>query len=780
MSTILPVRAVGLRHPLVVMLMSMAWLMVFSKSGMSQRLELAPHLRVMVYSPNLEIYSNGYWPVVCVFENSANRAMRVEIRCPSDDSSRYYFNWRAVRRLTVEPESTARVTLWLPPPVFSKPDLEFRVEGHEASKLWLPIVGPRGSHFFSRSGSPLPLVLASSEAARLARQLRFGEYFLTEQPQVMSGLGSGGYYHYPTAPTFPVPSTKAIPPSGASPPASTAITIHPALATSPREFQLTVWEVPVTVWDTHWISYTPFLGVILTPKDWEEAPAAVREAWLRWVACGGQLLLLDLYPSKLKPIPSRPPFESLVPEFVPMDDTGQYPAPETNAPKTNYVAELPPDPAMLERRRRVVSSLPTTDSFALVLREIPKLLEGLEPRPVPCGFGDVYYVLGSYAELHVPPDVKLVSSAAQELLEKWAQGVEARHRLLTTELPSANYLLAEALQVAKGMGVPVLGFFLLLVAFSVLIGPVAILTLNRYRRLIWLMWIIPLVAATTCLLILAYGFFGEGLSARVAIRSLTLLDERHHRATTLGVLGIYSPITPPGGVQWDYDLEPTFFSQWKYIHDTYSYGYYSRGPYSGSRNRDRWAIDWTQRQHLTGGYVLPRVREFVLARRSEVRRERLVLRRAENRLWAANNFGVTLRNLVVCDHEGLWWRADQLAAGEEVELQRSEPPESYTRTLARVHRDPKSLLLPSQNPDAELNVFPGMLSQWFVNGDRANRTCWLASLCSESGPEPEALLCPGRYFAELQGSPFLDSGLRRVGIRDERCWVIGILESPPR
>lgn len=754
----------------ILILMGLVWCAAGPGRTLGQALNLTQQLRGLVYSPNLESHLTGYWPVVCTFENQAGTAQEVEVRCPANNAARDIVNWQVSRRVRVEGGSTARITLWLPAPTSPQLLVEFLVNGRPVSS-WTPnraLYGRYGSE-----SADLPLILASSEAARIARQLRFERYYLTEQPAGHHGSGyPGALVPPPWGATLPT----TLPPPGSSGPSGPVQA--ELLLGHLRELQLTVWEAPLAVWDNNWIGYTPFQGIVVTPKDWEAAPAEVKEALLRWVECGGQLLILDLslhIPYLGRKVPEKPSPGS---DGLSKTNPGIVPPPFENAgtgtgAESAQARDEPADGDAAERRRRILTSLPHSDPFSAIWANSPDQLKRLEPRPLPCGFGNVFYVVGHYLEQPPSGGQKSVVGPAESQLAWWAESVGTYYRRLLENLHNAESLLESELRVARSTGVPVLGFFLLLVVFSVLIGPVAILILNRYQKLIHLIWAIPVVAFTTCLVIFIYGFLGEGVSARVAIRSLTLLDERHHRATTLAVMGIYSPITPPGGVQWEYDLEPTFLSQYRETH-----GYYRgpRGPYSESTKRQL-TIDWTQRQHLTSGWVLPRVREFVVVRRSETRRERLTLHRRENRLLAANNLGVDLRNLLVCDPQGKWWRADRLAAGAEVELQPCAPPEDYAEKLAELERSEDS-----PKPMTPRRMYcPGLLSAWLVGADRAvSGSWWLSSLCSAAGPSPAALLCPGRYFAELEGCPFVDSGLRWVGVREERCWIVGILETSPR
>jgi hypothetical protein len=369
----------------------------------------------------------------------------------------------------------------------------------------------------------------------------------------------------------------------------------------------------------------------------------------------------------------------------------------------------------------------------------------------------------------------------------------------------------------QGIGVPVLGFFVILLLFSALIGPVTLFVLGRFKRRIWLIWVVPVIALTGSLVVFLYGFLAEGVSARIGVRALTVLDERHHRASTLGVLAIYSPITPPGGIQLDYDTEPTFFET-AGEYDPYGrygpYGPYGRRYYARRASQPRQTmVDWSEKQHLVSGWVVPRVTEYATVRRCEVRRERLELRRDGGRLFAANGLGCGVRKLLLCDHDGRWWSADSLPAGQEIELQPCDPPAEY-QSAVDIWKAPWSRWrtpIPPTPPGHIINppderigppsdvfvrpgetkptierplslpiFFPGTLHNWLVLGSGGSGLRhWSAELLAEDGPKAHQLLCPGRYLAELEESRFLGPGLRWVKSREERCWVLGIFD-PPR
>ena len=787
------------------------------------QLDLAPQVRVMAHSPNLIAgHVLGYWPVVCVIENGSDRRYEIEVRCPETATYRHV-NWRALRKVTVEPQSTARITLWLPPPAFAELALEFLVNGRPVDNTL---------RFSSLSGrgftlAHTPRVLASNDAARFARGLVFGgrsdwilgsftrerqvRFELTEQPQQMYA-SSAGLYGGPWVATMPALSTGSV---GIGPEAFTQ-----------RELALCIWNAPVRDWDSHWISYSPFQGMVLTPKDWWEAPAEVQEAIIRWVTLGGALLFLDVHSAAQSKKPAPADTSSIPPQAALMLDDF--------APGDDAVLKT-----ALVRRQEILSSFPATDAPAAVLaadkakkgesdgqngrkpQQLPELLQLVQAwwdSYLPCGFGEVHYVL---VQTHQPTplapnpsaQVMVTGIMSNKVLVGWGASVSHRY-LVAVELFGSEYardgLLKQAFQRVRGIGVPVLGFFVILLLFSVFIGPVTLGILGRLKRRIWLIWVVPVIALTGSLVIFLYGFLAEGVSAHIGVCALTVLDERHHRASTLGVLAFYSPITPPGGIQLDYDTEPTFLGVTAGYdpYDRYSpYGPYGRPYRSRQAGQQRQTVvDWSEKQHLVSGWLMPRVTEYATVRRCEVRRERLTLRREAGRLFAANGLGCGVRKLQLCDHDGKWWSADYLPAGQEIELRPCDPPAEYQslkvaptlwQKLMPLVPPPGDMINPSDerigppsdvivtNPPAKpplsLAIFlPGALHNWLLLGSGSSGLRhWSAELLAEDGPKPHHLLCPGRYLAELEESRFLTPGLRWVKSREERCWVLGIFD-PPR
>jgi hypothetical protein len=99
-------------------------------------------------------------------------------------------------------------------------------------------------------------------------------------------------------------------------------------------------------------------------------------------------------------------------------------------------------------------------------------------------------------------------------------------------------------------GVPVYGFMVLITVFAVMIGPVNYFYL-RSKRLLWLLLVtVPATALVTSVLLVGYSVAAHGFSIRSRIRSLTVLDQKSHAAVTVARLALFAGVAPARGMQF--------------------------------------------------------------------------------------------------------------------------------------------------------------------------------------------------------------------------------------
>ncbi|MHC4146903.1 MAG: hypothetical protein ACYSUD_19295, partial [Planctomycetota bacterium] len=149
------------------------------------------------------------------------------------------------------------------------------------------------------------------------------------------------------------------------------------------------------------------------------------------------------------------------------------------------------------------------------------------------------------------PDVTAWKVGAWKELaaELWnPTGIEARRRATAS---NAN----QQFPVIDNLTMPIKGMFALVLIFAVTVGPANLLILSRKNKRIWMLWTVPAVSLLTCTAVFVYAFLAEGWTGYLRAQSITILDENTHSATTIGINAFYSPLTPRGGLHFDYETE---------------------------------------------------------------------------------------------------------------------------------------------------------------------------------------------------------------------------------
>lgn len=124
-------------------------------------------------------------------------------------------------------------------------------------------------------------------------------------------------------------------------------------------------------------------------------------------------------------------------------------------------------------------------------------------------------------------------------------------------LPADDNSANEAFPVVANLKIPTRGFVLLMLGFVVVIGPVNMIYLHRSNRRIWLLWTVPVISIMTTLLVFGYSLLREGVMPDARISGITVLDQVTHRSATVGATAFYCPLTPSGGLSFDFETEAT-------------------------------------------------------------------------------------------------------------------------------------------------------------------------------------------------------------------------------
>lgn len=273
------------------------------------------------------------------------------------------------------------------------------------------------------------------------------------------------------------------------------------------------------------------------------------------------------------------------------------------------------------------------------------------------------------------------------------------------------------LPVVDEIRIPVRGIFMLMLLFSVLIGPLNVWWLSRKKRRIMLLLTVPVVSLVMCLLVFGYALFSEGFRGHSRTASLTVLDQRTHQAATIGLKGFYMPLAPGDGFKFRSSTELT--------PQIRSYRY--RG---GGRSV---SMDWSKGQSLGAGWISSRLPLHFRYRSHQNRRERLVIKPgAPGTLQVTNGLGVAIETLFVADAKGFIYKTrGPIAPGAEGILHKA-------KTL-------------NYSPVGITQRTPRFLRQAYIKA-------WLP-LLNSLVDQPERYLMANSYIAKVKKSPFVEQAL---------------------
>ena len=359
--------------------------------------------------------------------------------------------------------------------------------------------------------------------------------------------------------------------------------------------------------------------------------------------------------------------------------------------------------------------------------------------------------------------------------------------------------------VVRDFGVPVRGLFLSMLVFAIVIGPVNLIVLSRKKRRIWMLWTVPVISLTTCFAVFLYATFSEGWNRYIRTEGLTILDQRSNRATSIGLTAFYSALTPGDGLHFGYETELT--------------------PQIFDATPIPRTVDWTHDQHLGRGWIAARVPAHFKVRKTEVRRERVTVRRGEGaRLNIVNGLGADIDQFWLADADGTIYFGRSISAGSEAELeprQEMQPrslggtdeifdlnlwdlainAELDKRNISPTLKDEMimhgallsdDITVSVQNPGREWKLTDRDWERnYIIKANASTRQLkihaeiiglrgifasedWIGNI-NRLKTDPDKFLNSGCYIATLNASPFIEDGLRKTTEKSYSSIVYGIL-----
>lgn len=259
--------------------------------------------------------------------------------------------------------------------------------------------------------------------------------------------------------------------------------------------------------------------------------------------------------------------------------------------------------------------------------------------------------------------------------------------------------------------------------FAFLIGPVNVFVLHRLGRKILVFLTIPVASAVCCLFIYGYYLTFESSTLLVKRQAVTLLDERYNRAVTLANYSIFSASSRPQGLRFDNQTE------------VYTYQSNQRRNTDGGK-----FIVLDEDQHLSTGWIKPKVPRSLHLRALQTRRERVGLSWQNGSLQLLNGLGSDIESIMLMTEDNRVFSGGRIAAGKQALM---------SAASAKSARPPST---PEQLYSAV----------WFKELRTLEKT-------------PERYLRPGTYIAKIKTSPFVAQAIDSSADKTEDAYVIGII-----
>lgn len=391
-------------------------------------------------------------------------------------------------------------------------------------------------------------------------------------------------------------------------------------------FQIAAAQLPES-----WIEYTSVDVVGFSIDDlrnWPTESKAKRQALTDWIRAGGQLIVFDL-PKDFKDFAEIDSLLGLAGD----DRSGKEPS--------NWTPKL----ATLGLHGSIggmdveefVSEEPS-------VRNVSNRVAPMSGRS--CGLGIVIAVEGTNnRRLSYTPLSQAVDALGTDRI-LWQQ----RHGMSMVENNPDFYNF-----MIPGVGLPpVRAFQILITLFVLAIGPVNYFLLKRKKLLQMMIFTAPIMAVGVTFFLIAWAAVSDGLSTRLRMRTMTVLDQQAGHAASWGRVSYYSGLAPSDGLQFYadtavYPLQPF--------------------PFEEVNNRHTNWIEEAPQQRLSQGWLKSRTPMQLLAVRShQSQRELKSLGITDGKARVENQLGVPIKFLLWADEDGQMYGGKSIGAGETVSL----------------------------------------------------------------------------------------------------------------
>ena len=423
-------------------------------------------------------------------------------------------------------------------------------------------------------------------------------------------------------------------------------------------------------WPANWLAYTRYDFILMPPSDWRRAAPETQQALLRWVRCGGRLWFTEHDPDAYR-------------------GTGTW-----------------------------TQSKPHGEEFVLGWGEIWRPLQQENPDEMPTIMAKWVNTIGLRAGERSPkPMLADLRWGVEELHAEW----HYRHH---NPFHDSQSDFNEYFSVVSTSRVPVRLVVGLLTLFVFVAGPITLIILARKKRRIAYLWILPVMSFGFSGLVFFVSWFSEGVTPRVRLESITILDQVEKEATTIGATAVYAPLSPSkllfdGASEITPLLDP------------------NESDPGGNRR-----VEWSSGggQSFTGNWVSSRIPTHFAVRKSTHTEKRL------ETTWGTdgtpeilNGLGGPLQQITVRRADGKLFTGQNISAGAKAKLKAA-----HSSSTGRPHTLTELIQLMAETGHSDVSL-------------------------REKIPT-------GSYWAEMPHSPFLENPLEgRETILEAHAHVLGPL-----
>ncbi len=301
--------------------------------------------------------------------------------------------------------------------------------------------------------------------------------------------------------------------------------------------------------------------------------------------------------------------------------------------------------------------------------------------------------------------------------------------------------------------VPVYAFLVLITLFTVVIGPLNYLFFWKRKQLYMLVLTIPAIALVTSLSLFLYSAVSHGFGTKSRTRSITYLDQRNNTAVTQARIALWAGLAPSGGLQ--FSPETAVIPVWN-----------SDSQFQAGR------VNWSQTQSLTSGWLRSRTRTQFATISHRIERARLEVRSSSGgKLSVANGLEWGIEKLLIADADGTLFYGEDVPAGGSAVL--SKPSDGDLESLKAFLSESKPAM-----PDgvSAIETYDSFSPYGYYGGRDHHSSHFAKSLMEQNiqvVTRKKSQLTPNSYYAVLKQNPGVELGLENTTPKAELHVLIG-------